>query len=319
MPVHNCGEYLHDAMNSILSQTFKEFEFIVINDGSTDNTLEVLKEYGKRDSRIKILDQPNSGIVRALNTGLYEAEGEWIFRMDGDDISLPHRFETQIEAIKKNPSLVLLGGWCQQINSDGIPLKINKYPTTHEGLVSNLESLKAFFPHPSTCFKRNIVLKIGGYRERFRHSEDFDLWLRLYSLGQLDCCKEVVIYLRKHLNSISNQYSRYQKLIGMAALICHFRRNKNLEDPSEKNQSIWNKFLQWLENELEKEGYFSYLQKYEDLGNILYRNCRESKTSVILHLSKKLLFDSMTRKAIFYRFKIRDTALYLTKKSEILF
>ncbi|OQX54110.1 MAG: hypothetical protein B5M53_06165 [Candidatus Cloacimonas sp. 4484_209] len=82
MPVYNCAQYLREAIESILGQTFQDFEFIIINDGSTDNTPEILREYANKDSRIRVINQPNSGIVTALNRGLKEAKGEWIFRMD---------------------------------------------------------------------------------------------------------------------------------------------------------------------------------------------------------------------------------------------
>src|SRR4030042_5588162 len=155
MPVYNCAKYVREAIESILNQTYRDFELIIINDGSTDTTCEILNEYAKKDSRIVLIHQPNSGIVVALNRGLNDAKGEWIFRMDGDDISLSHRFEAQIKTIETNPALVLLGGWCQQMNAGSIPLKISKCPTIHESLVRNLETRRSFFAHSSACFKRN--------------------------------------------------------------------------------------------------------------------------------------------------------------------
>ena len=179
MPVYNCARYVHEAIESILGQTYRNFEFIIVNDGSTDATPEIANEYAARDGRIRVIHQPKSGIAASRNKGITEAGGEWIFNMDGDDISMPHRFAVQMEAVEKNPSLILFGGCCQQINAAGTPVRINKYPVRHKDLVNNLETLRPFFPNSSACYKRSVVLKAGCYRERFQYAEDHDLWLRL--------------------------------------------------------------------------------------------------------------------------------------------
>lgn len=111
MPVFNCEDYLEESIVSILDQTYPYFEFIIINDGSTDQSPEIIKKYANQDDRIIIINQSNSGIVTALNKGIDAARGEWLFRMDGDDVSLPQRFSMQIEEIGKRPGLILLGGW----------------------------------------------------------------------------------------------------------------------------------------------------------------------------------------------------------------
>ena len=111
MPVFNCEDYLEESIVSILDQTYPYFEFIIINDGSTDQSPKIIKKYANQDDRIIIINQSNSGIVTALNKGIDVARGEWLFRMDGDDVSLPQRFSMQIEEIGKRPGLILLGGW----------------------------------------------------------------------------------------------------------------------------------------------------------------------------------------------------------------
>ena len=157
MPVYNCAEYLKDAIESILVQTFDDFEFIIINDGSTDESPAILNYYASKDARIKVIDQTNQGIVTALNKGLSVAKGEWIFRMDQDDISLPNRFKLQVQLIKKDPTLVLLGGWSQQIDAQGNLLKINKLPAKNNQLINAMEGLRPFFAHPTACFRRDVV------------------------------------------------------------------------------------------------------------------------------------------------------------------
>lgn len=315
MPVYNCEKYIHEAVESILNQTYADFEFIIVNDGSTDNTLNILNEYANKDSRIRVINQPNSGIVVALNRGLNEAKGEWIFRMDGDDISLPHRFAVQVEEIKANPSLVLLGGWCQQINSQGVPLKINEYPSDHNRLVEHLETLRPFFPHPTTCFKRDVVLDIGGYRERFRHAEDMDLWLRMVDIGKFACSEHVVLKLRKHEGNISNLNSgRIQQIRSMAARICYFRRKFGYSDPSQMIEEEWVHFLNWVESRMEQEGYFQKILGYQKLRNIWLSEINSNKLMRIVLLAEGIFNNPEILVYIWSRINKENIALKVFRK-----
>lgn len=315
MPVYNCEKYIHEAVESILNQTYADFEFIIVNDGSTDNTLNILNEYANKDSRIRVINQPNSGIVVALNRGLNEAKGEWIFRMDGDDISLPHRFAVQVEEIKANPSLVLLGGWCQQINAEGVPLKINKYPTTHKGLVCKLETLRPFFPHPTACFRCEIVKQIGGYRERFRHAEDMDLWLRMIGIGKFACSEHVVLKLRKHEGNISNLNSgRIQQIRSMAARICYFRRKFGYSDPSQMIEEEWVHFLNWVESRMEQEGYFQKILGYQKLRNIWLSEINSNKLMRIVLLAEGIFNNPEILVYIWSRINKENIALKVFRK-----
>jgi len=320
MPVYNCDKYIRESIESILNQTYKNFEFIIINDGSTDNSLNIIRDYANKDYRIKIINQPNSGIVRALNRGLFEAKGEWIFRMDGDDIALPCRFDIQIETIKKNSSLVLIGGACQQINSEGIPIKINKYPSEHNKLINILENGKAFFPHPTACFYRDVVVKLGGYREHFKHAEDIDLWLRLINVGKFTCCKNVVLKLRKHEENISKlDNGRIQQVKAMTARVCYFRRKYGLSESILFTETYWKKFLVWVEERMDTAGYFQQMQELQILRNIWYSNLSINRLKRIYVLLKKLTKSRFARKAVYSRFQKDNFALKLAKESDKLF
>lgn len=320
MPVYNCDKYIREAIGSILNQTYRNFEFIIINDGSTDNSSNIIKYYANKDCRIKIINQSNSGIVRALNRGLFEAKSEWIFRMDGDDISLPHRFEIQIETIKKNSSLVLVGGNCQQINHDGNYLKTSKYPSKNNRLVQILENEKSFFPHSSACFHRDAVMKIGGYRERFRHAEDIDLWLRMIDEGEFACCKDVVLKLRKHKENISNFHSgRIQQIITIAAQICYFRRKWEISEPAQFTEEHWKQFLKWVEKNMYNKGYFQQKQEWQMVRNIWYNNVKENKLKKTYLILKKLLQEQIAWKVFYSRFKKENLALKLSKESIDIF
>ena len=270
MPVFNCDRYVREAVESVLNQTYSDFEFIIVNDGSTDNTLNIINEYANKDSRVKVINQPNSGIVAALNCGLNAANGDWIFRMDGDDISFPYRFALQIEAIRKDSSLLLLGAGCQQINSLGTPLKINRYPLDQSGLLRRLLTMKPFFPHPTACFHRATVIQLGGYRERFQHAEDFDLWLRILEVGKCGCLPNILLKLRKHRNNISYLHSESQQLLAMAALVCYLKRRYNMADPSVMKINDWLNFLDWLKKRINEERVFQAEMKWIKLKEIYY-------------------------------------------------
>src|SRR4051812_26679567 len=118
MAVYNGEQYLREAVNSILSQTFKDFEFIIIDDGSTDRSPELLASYARADSRVKLISRPNKGLTKSLNEGLHAARGEFVARMDGDDISLPERFERQVSYLREHPEVVLVGSRVEFIDPD---------------------------------------------------------------------------------------------------------------------------------------------------------------------------------------------------------
>ena len=317
MPVYNCAEYLKDAIESILVQTFDDFEFIIINDGSTDESPAILNYYASKDARIKVIDQTNQGIVTALNKGLSVAKGEWIFRMDQDDISLPNRFKLQVQLIKKDPTLVLLGGWSQQIDAQGNLLKINKLPAKNNQLINAMEGLRPFFAHPTACFRRDVVLRIGGYRERFRVAEDGELWLRLAGSGSFGCCQEVILLLRKHTQSLSNTQSRQQLLSGITAHICHLRRKSGSSDLSIMDENIWQDFTQWVEKRLLDNSLSEYLQGRRRLSNI-WNVEGQGRMDQVVSLIKSIPRDSSLRKSLWGNSVIKNFIHKLAQESKII-
>ena len=317
MPVYNGAEYLKDAIESILVQTFDDFEFIIINDGSTDESPAILNYYASKDARIKVIDQANQGIVTALNKGLSVAKGEWIFRMDQDDISLPNRFKLQVQLIKKDPTLVLLGGWSQQIDAQGNLLKINKLPAKNNQLINAMEGLRPFFAHPTACFRRDVVLRIGGYRERFRVAEDGELWLRLAGSGSFGCCQEVILLLRKHTQSLSNTQSRQQLLSGITAHICHLRRKSGSSDLSIMDENIWQDFTQWVEKRLLDNSLSEYLQGRRRLSNI-WNVEGQGRMDQVVSLIKSIPRDSSLRKSLWGNSVIKNFIHKLAQESKII-
>ena len=284
MPVYNGEKYLKEAIESILNQTFSNFEFIIVYDESTDGTKEILDYYAKKDPRIKVVTQKKAGIPRALNKGLQLCKGEWIFRFDSDDISFPNRMELQLNEINKRKDLVLLGGFCEQINEDGVVLKVNKYPIRHNELVKNIENLKPFMPHPSICYKRDVVNKIGGYRVMFTYAEDTDLWLRISEIGEIGCIAAAIIKLRKHSHNVSNSHLKDVELYALCAVICHFRRKYGFIDPSGLDERTWESFKIWVEAKLKKMGVYEENKSYQLFRDLWFTNIHLYPIKRLLHL-----------------------------------
>lgn len=182
MGVYNCKntDLLLKSVNSIINQTFKDWEFLICNDGSSDNTLSVLYEIAKLDNRIKVLSyDKNHGLAYALNYCLKHAEGEYIARQDDDDFSLPERFEKQVDFLDKNIEYDLVGSNADVYNDSGIWGKF---------IVDEKPDKKTFFwnnpfIHPVIMIRKNSIDKVNGYRvaKETRRCEDYDMFMRLYS------------------------------------------------------------------------------------------------------------------------------------------
>ncbi|MGD0781133.1 MAG: glycosyltransferase [Dehalococcoidales bacterium] len=203
MSVYNSEQYLMDAIDSILAQTFGEFEFIIIDDGSTDGSIEILNRYKKNDARMKVyrLSQ-NVGIVEALNRGVKLTTGKYIARMDADDISLPERLERQLAFLDSNPEVGVLGTNIQLIDTAGKKYETLKFPTSHTQI---LWSLCFYNPivHPSVMIKRDILIRTNGYRSGYPCAEDYDLWTRLAGETRFANLSQILLLLRKHTTNIT--------------------------------------------------------------------------------------------------------------------
>lgn len=200
MSVCNGEKYLREAIDSILDQTFTDFEFIIINDGSTDGTREILESYS--DSRIFLLHQKNVGLTKSLNKGLKMVRGEYIARQDADDISFPNRLERQIAFLDKNPEIAMVGSACVRINHDGKYIDLIKYPTDNESIKTALLKFNPFW-HTSILIRKRCLDKVGYYREFFKFTQDYDLWLRISEKYKVANIAEPLVKYRFELNSIT--------------------------------------------------------------------------------------------------------------------
>lgn len=230
MAVYNGELHLVQAVRSICRQTFCDFEFIIINDGSTDRTAEILSRLAAEDSRIRVLTQPNDGLVASLNRGCKAARGEFIARMDADDVSLPTRFEEQVAFMRAFPKIAALGS-ASQFLQDGALLDLYERPPLRHHEIMDVLFLGNPVVHPSMLIRRAALESVGYYRPLFVAAEDLDLWLRLgerYELANLD---EVLVYRRKHAEQVSFARVVQQSLSSVAARYSSRMRCATGEDP----------------------------------------------------------------------------------------
>ncbi len=185
MPVYNASKYLPEAIEGILNQSFSDFEFIIIDDGSSDDSPKIIRKYVKRDKRIKVLtNKENRGSVKCRNMGLKLARGKYVAVEDADDVSLPNRLEVQVQYLEDNPQVVLLGTSYHIIDETGEILTTVEVPTKDKVLRRILLKNNPI-DHGSIMFRRKEICRIGGYREEFVYAHDYDLILRALEIGEI--------------------------------------------------------------------------------------------------------------------------------------
>ena len=190
MSVYNGEKFLSEAVESILNQTFRNFEFLIIDDGSTDTSFQILSTYAAQDERVRIVrNDENVGLTRSLNKGLELSNGEYIARMDSDDISLPERLSSQVDFLDKRQEIAVVGSGIQIIdeNSTVVGSRFPKNDNTF--LKRNLILKNSAFAHSSVMFRKDVVMKTGGYDNDFRYAQDYELWSRIsenHSIGTIE-------------------------------------------------------------------------------------------------------------------------------------
>lgn len=211
-PVYNNEPFMRRAIDSILEQTFADFEYILVNDGSTDDSQSILEEYAKKDPRIRVICQENRGYIEALNAGMDMAQGELIARMDADDIAMPDRFAKQTAYLRDHPECVAVGGRVLLIDEEGLPLREMCQERTHDEIdAAHLAGKGGTIVHPAMMARRNAIIAAGGYRKEFPWAEDLDLFLRLAEVGQVANLPDVVLHYRQHLSSIGYSKTALQR------------------------------------------------------------------------------------------------------------
>lgn len=201
LPVYNAEQYLDVAIRSVLWQTYTNFELIILNDGSTDRSDEIIRQYN--DKRIRYSRQDNRGLIATLNTLIGQARGQYIARMDADDVSLPERLATQVHRFEQDPPLGLLGSWVQVIDHDDDFVGTVRYPVTDTVIRATL-AVRNSFAHGSVMFRRSLQ---PTYSTEALHAEDYDLWCRLAGSTKMANIPEVLYQWRFHPQSTSSTSS----------------------------------------------------------------------------------------------------------------
>lgn len=210
MPVYNASRYLRVAIESILSQTYTDFELIIIHDGSTDHSLEIIHQI--TDPRIKLIDNPvNSGIVSCLNSGFAAASGAFIARMDADDYSLPNRFKAQLQFMNFHSDIGVCGTQYRIMGEATPETPVSRLPTQPDILACSL-LFNCCLAHPTVMMRRNILEQLEGtlYESSYKHAEDYRLWAKLSSITRMANLNEIHLLYRHHEGQITRTMIREQ-------------------------------------------------------------------------------------------------------------
>jgi glycosyltransferase involved in cell wall biosynthesis len=237
--VYNAGPYIDETVQSILAQTFADFEHILIDDGSTDDSLARLRRYEAADRRIRLISRENRGIVASANEGLSLARGEFLARIDSDDVAAPTRFQKQLDFLRTHPECVAVGSRLQMIDPYGSPLGVSDHKLTHDEIECELLSGSGWaLSQPAVMMRRESVTRLGGYRKQYECSEDLDLSLRLAEIGQLANLAEPLTSWRRHLASV-NHTRHAQQDRNADGIIRETLKRRGLPVPDQLNLNRW--------------------------------------------------------------------------------
>jgi glycosyltransferase involved in cell wall biosynthesis/SAM-dependent methyltransferase len=228
MSVYNCEKFIEQALRSIYNQTCQDFEVVIVDDGSTDKTADIL--FNMKDSRTFIYrNSENKGLTKSLNIGLKLCRGEYVARMDADDVSYPQRFEKQVKFLDENPDCTALGCWCNRIDSKGqIHGAYDGRPTKPEDIKRQLLAGNCV-AHATAMVRRASLAEASGYNEKYTYAQDHDLWLRLSEIGQIYNLGEYLVGLRFWPENITAKKSEQQDKCSELAIQEALQRRKGTE------------------------------------------------------------------------------------------
>ncbi len=230
LPVYNDEEFISKSVSSVLKSSYKNFELIIINDGSTDKSPEIINDF--KDPRIKLYDKQNSGLIESLNYGLTKCNSEIIMRMDGDDEISENKIEIQLKSFLNSDS-VLHGTGAKIIDNSSRVLQEISVNEDHKDIINNLRTLNTSMIHPSIMFYKDIILKSGGYDSKFEVAEDYELYYRISRIGKLTNIDLPLLMLRKNEHNISKKRSSTQTLNTLIARTA-YSENQELLNVSKK-------------------------------------------------------------------------------------
>lgn len=212
MAAHNAATFLREAIQSILDQSFQDFEFVIINDGSTDGTEAVLNSFLELDARIRIFNQPHAGLTRSLNRGLKLCSCGLVARMDADDISHPDRLAKQFAFMEAHPEVSVLGCRYRTVANDGSILGCSPKALARPQEAMWRLPFGSTLPHPGVIFRKDAVVSAGAYDEDRQHAQDYDLWCRLVRMGHgIANLPDLLLDYRAHPKQVSSVHGHAQR------------------------------------------------------------------------------------------------------------
>jgi hypothetical protein len=242
MVVCNVDRFLAEAIESVLGQTFREFEFIIVDFGSTDRSKSIISKYAATDSRIRFHEIPHCGLAEARNAACFRAQGKYIAIVDADDVSLPNRLLWEVEFMEIHQEVGVVGGAVECIDAAGKTVIAWGNPTTDRDIRSALLERCPFF-QPTVLMRRDAFADMGGYRGPFAPAEDYDLWLRISERFQVANLERTVLKYRIHPNQVSVRKMAQQSLGFLAAQLAASSRREGLPDPLTSVEEITPKSL----------------------------------------------------------------------------
>ncbi len=255
MPVYNAARYLPEAIESVLGQTFDDFELITVDDGSTDGSLAILRDHATRDARLRVISRPNTGIVGALNDGLAAARGPYIGRMDADDTCDATRLVRQVAYLDGHRSCVAVGTWVTRTDPYGSPVAEQTPPVDHAAIdAALLRAEGGAMVHATMLIRREALERVGGWRAQYNWVEDLDLCLRLGEVGELANVPAALYRYRRHAESVCA--TRYEQMCrSLQALLDETYARRGLgaapnlydvrPDLTEKEEGVAHQYRMW--------------------------------------------------------------------------
>lgn len=270
VPVFNAEKYLKESLESILNQYYKNLELLIINDGSTDNSANIVHSFS--DHRIRLIHNgENKGLIRTLNYGLELAKGTYIARHDADDIAIIDRIEKQVNFLDENPDIDLIGGYAELIDEKGNPFTTIQVPTNYEDILKTIYNVNCFI-HPSVMYRASTARAIGGYHISAIYAEDYDLWLKFIERSKVVNLAEKLVRYRIHPDQISQKKLKLQRLSANRVRSTAFTRCQQARRLRDGTTLIMPTFLQRLRGVPPSIGsdYRSWINIYKSMGHNYY-------------------------------------------------
>lgn len=219
--VYNGDRYIAQTLDSVIAQTLQNWRLIVVDDQSTDRTAEILHEYAVREPRLLIVKGKHKGIAAAANIGLHHVTAPFVARLDADDIAMPQRLQVQVDYLQRHPDVLAVGSDVMLIDERNQPLRRRKAPVGWESIREILKTRNCMC-HPSAMIRTSVLRDIGGYREKFKNSLDYDLWLRVAEVGKIENISQDLLLYRRHAFQISASGNSHRQTIYSVGAVTDF-------------------------------------------------------------------------------------------------